>query len=195
MSDDAPREATPDVTRLLERAAGGSAAAAGELLPLVYDQLRQLARQRMNGQPPGHTLQATALVHEAYLKLVGDRDVRWSDRAHFFFAAAEAMRQILVDSARGRGRLKRGGGRPRAPLSVADLAAEDDPAQILAVDEAVRRLESQSPQTAAVVRLRFYAGLGVAEAAAALGVSERSVSREWTFARAWLARELGPGWA
>ena len=190
---DAPWEATRDVTRLLEQAGAGDGGAAAQLLPLVYEQLRRLAHLRMADQPQDHTLQATALVHEAYLKLVGNQDVRWNDRAHFYFAAAEAMRQILVDSARGRGRLKRGGGRSWSPVSVADLAAAEDPEQILAVDEAVRRFESQSPDAAAVVRLRFYAGLSVEETALALGRSERTVYREWNYARAWLIRELGKG--
>jgi len=190
---DTPNEVRPDVTRLLEQAAGGDGQAAAQILPLVYAELRELARRRMAAQPPDHTLQATALVHEAYLKLVGGRDVRWADRSHFFFAAAEAMRQILIDGARGRGRLKRGGGRTRSPLSVADLAAEQDGDQILAVDEALCRLEAQWPDVAAVVRLRFFAGLSVEETAGALDVSERTVHRQWTYGRAWLARELGPG--
>jgi len=189
---DTANEVQSDVTRLLERVGAGDGGAAAQVLPLVYAELRELARRRMASQPPEHTLQATALVHEAYLKLVGRSDVRWVDRSHFYFAAAEAMRQILVDSARGRARLKRGGGRARSPLSVADLAAEQDPDQILAVDEALCRLEAQWPDAAAVVRLRFYAGLSVEETARALDVSERTVHREWTYARAWLARELGP---
>jgi len=189
---DTANEVQSDVTRLLERVGAGDGGAAAQVLPLVYAELRELARRRMASQPPEHTLQATALVHEAYLKLVGGSDVRWADRSHFYFAAAEAMRQILIDSARGRARLKRGGGRARSPLSVADLAAEQDPDQILAVDEALCRLEAQWPDAAAVVRLRFYAGLSVEETARALDVSERTVHREWTYARAWLARELGP---
>ena len=189
---DTANEVQSDVTRLLERVGAGDGGAAAQVLPLVYAELRELARRRMASQPPEHTLQATALVHEAYLKLVGGSDVRSADRSHFYFAAAEAMRQILIDSARGRARLKRGGGRARSPLSVADLAAEQDPDQILAVDEALCRLEAQWPDAAAVVRLRFYAGLSVEETARALDVSERTVHREWTYARAWLARELGP---
>jgi len=189
---DTANEVQSDVTRLLERVGAGDGGAAAQVLPLVYAELRELARRRMASQPPEHTLQATALVHEAYLKLVGRSDVRWVDRSHFYFAAAEAMRQILIDSARGLARLKRGGGRARSPLSVADLAAEQDPDQILAVDEALCRLEAQWPDAAAVVRLRFYAGLSVEETARALDVSERTVHREWTYARAWLARELGP---
>ena len=189
---DVSRDLLGDVACLLGRAGGGDASAASHLLPLVYDELKRLARQRMAGQPRDHTLQATALVHEAYLKLVGDQGARvhWADRSHFYFAAAEAMRQVLIDHARGLGRLKRGGGRRRSPLNVAELAADNDPEQILAVDESVRRLESQSPDAAAIVRLRFYAGLSVEDTARALGVSERSVYRGWTYARAWLIRDL-----
>ena len=183
------------VTRLLHEAANGRPGAAGELMPLVYNALRDLARRRMARERSDHTLQATALVHEAYLKLVGGGggEPDWADRSHFYHAAAEAMRRILIDHARAKAGPKRGAGRRRVPLDVLDLAAESDSDEILALDEAVSRLQRQSPDVAAVVRLRFYAGLGVEETAAALGVSVRTVNREWTYARAWLFRELGYG--
>jgi RNA polymerase sigma factor (TIGR02999 family) len=179
------------VTRLLAGVRAGDARAASELFPLVYAELRDLARRRMAGERAGHTLQATALVHEAYLKLLGGSAPPWQDRRQFFFAAAEAMRQILIDHARARSGLKRGGGRKRVPLGVVDLAADDNATEILALDEAVCRLEKDSPDVAAVVRLRFYAGLSVGETAEALGISPRTVKREWTYARARLFRELG----
>ena len=165
-------------------------AAPAELLPLVYQSLKQLARQRMALERPGHTLQATALVHEAYLRLVGARGVRWAGRVQFYHAAAEAMRRILVEHARARGRIKRGGGARRIPLNLLDLAEEGDREEILALDEAVRRLEEHTPEIAAVVRLRFYAGLSVSETAEALSMGRRSVDRAWAYARVWLYREL-----
>jgi RNA polymerase sigma factor (TIGR02999 family) len=182
------------VTRILADLRGGSSRAAGELLPIVYDQLRALARQNMHRERAGHTLQATALVHEAFVRLLGDADVAWDSRGHFYVAAAEAMRRILIEHARSRGREKRGGGRQRVPLTVVDVPAPaDDPEQILAVDDALRRLEGEDPDAANVVRLRFYAGLGVEETARALGKSPRTVAREWAFARAWLMDELSRG--
>jgi RNA polymerase sigma factor (TIGR02999 family) len=188
-------DCTDTVSRLLSCAREGDRDAAARLFPLVYAQLRDLARQRMADERAGHTLQATALVHEVYLKLIGpERAAPWSDRRKFFFAAAEAMRQILVDHARARSGLKRGGGRKRVPLGVLDLATDDEQLpEILALDEAVSRLEQVSPAVAAVVRLRFYAGLSVEETAEALGISPRTVKREWTYARARLFRELGYG--
>ena len=153
---------------------------AEDLFPLVYEQLRSLARKRMADERAGHTLQATALVHEVYLRLAGNEKARWSDKTQFFFAAAEAMRRILIDYARARGQLKRGGGRRKMPLNVLDLASEAQIPQILALDEAVLRLEEMSPTVAAVVRLRFYAGLSIDEPADALGLSPRTVKREWT---------------
>jgi len=181
------------VTRLLKDVGEGKPHAAEALLPLVYDQLRELARHRMSEERAGHTLQATALVHEAYLRLVGDRPAGWAGRAHFFHAAAEAMRRILIEHARSRGRVKRGGGaeRQRVPLSVVDLAAENDAGEILDLDEAICRLDLQSPDVAAVVRLRFYAGLTIEETAEALGISPQSVKRDWAYARAWLFHQLG----
>ena len=164
------------------------------ILPAVYEQLRALARERMAEERRDHTLQATALVHEAYLRLARGGDPRFANRAHFFAAAAEAMRRILVEHARARGREKRGGSAPREslPLDVVDLAARSDPEEILMLDEALRRLESTDAMAAAVVRLRFFAGLSGDETAAALGASPSTVDRNWIYARAWLRRELRP---
>lgn len=177
-------------TKLLNEATPNDSAA---LLAVVYQQLRQIAQQRMSAERPDHTLQATALVHEAYLRLVGDQPMAWSSRAHFFFAAGRAMQQILVEHARSRGRVKRGGrdgGSRRVPLSIVDLASESDSDEILALDEAFCRLETEEPEAAAVVRLRFFAGLSGDDTAAALGISPRQVDRLWAFARAWLFRSL-----
>ena len=161
------------------------------LLPLVYEKLRAIAAHRMAGERKDHTLQATALVHEAYLKLVDGAELDWSGKAHFYAAAAQAMRRILVDHARARGRRKRGGRRGKVPLDAVDLAVHDDPAEILSVDEAVRRLEKRDRRLAEVVHLRFFAGLSEEETAGALGVSARTVRRDWVLARAWLQREIG----
>ncbi len=167
---------------------------ASDLLPLVYDQLRELARHRMAREPDGHSLQPTALVHEAYLKLA-DGDARFANRGHFFSVAAEAMRQILIDHARSRVRVKRGGTAKKMPLSVLDLAELPEPEEILAFEDALDRLKSEAPAAAEVVRLRFYAGASVEEAAEAMGVSPRTINREWTYARAWLFRVLKEqGW-
>jgi RNA polymerase sigma factor (TIGR02999 family) len=174
------------VTQILGDVQAGNPRAAEKLLPLVYEQLRAIARRNMQQERSEHTLQATALVHEAYLRLVGDQPVEWDSRGHFYVAAAEAMRRILIEHARSRGRVKRGGERKRVPLTVVDLAADDNSDQILAVDEAFGRLEQEDPDAAKVVRLRFYAGLSVEDTAAALGISPRSVAREWAYARAWL---------
>ena len=163
---------------------------ADQLFHLVYQQLHNLARRRMSEEKNGHTLQATALVHEVYLRLAASNQAIWSDRTQFFFAAAEAMRRILIDHARARGNLKRGGDRRKLPQSVLDLASEEQIPEILALDEALLRLEQSSPTVAAVVRLRFFAGLSIDETAEALGISPRTVKREWTYARARLARDL-----
>jgi len=162
------------------------------LLPHVYSSLKALARRKMGQERDGHTLTATALVHEAYLRLVGDNARKgFAGRASFFHAAAEAMRRILIDHARAAGRSKRGGrARKRLPLSVVDLAVEPEFEQVVALDDAICRLNEESPDVAAVVRLRFYAGLGVDETAEALGISPRSVNRAWTYARAWLHAAL-----
>src|SRR5262245_335102 len=181
-----------DVTQLLEAAAGGDRMAAAELLPLVYDELRKLAAARMAEEKPGHTLQATALVHEAYVRLVGgDESRRWTGRGHFLAAAAEAMRRILVEAARRKGSLRRGGGRPRAELRDADLAPDEAPDEVLAVDEALAGLAAADPQAAELVKLRYFAGLSVPEAAEALGLTTRTAERLWAYARAWLRRALG----
>ncbi len=183
-----------DVTRLLDAATAGDHRAAADLLPLVYDELRKLAASRMAAEPPGHTLQPTALVHEAYLRLVGPAvEGRWDHRGHFFAAAAEAMRRILVESARRKVTLKRGGGRGRADREAADLADPERPDELLAVDEALAGLAAIDPQAAELVKLRYFAALTVAEAATVLNISSRSAERLWAFARAWLRRSIeGP---
>ena len=161
-----------------------------ELLPLVYEELRKLAAHRLAHESPSHTLQPTALVHEAYLRLVGDDDVSWEGRGHFFAAAAESMRRILVEHARKRGRVKRGGGRHRVPIDVMDVAAEPESLDLVALDEALRRMKEQDLRMHQIVMLRFFAGLSVEDAAQALGVSARTVKREWSCARAWLFKAL-----
>jgi RNA polymerase sigma factor (TIGR02999 family) len=180
-----------EVTRILSDIAQGDAQAAGQLLPLVYDELRKLAAARMAEEAPGNTLNATALVHEAYLRLVGPQDApRWDSRGHFFAAAAEAMRRILVDSARRKQRDKHGGGRDRIDLDAAGPAAPDPRDDLVALDAALTRLAGVDPQAAKLVELRHFTGLSVHEAAQALGISPRSADRVWAFARAWLHREL-----
>jgi RNA polymerase sigma factor (TIGR02999 family) len=179
-----------DITRLLSDVTAGDQQAADQLLPLVYDQLRAIARQRMNDERTGHTLQATALVHEVYLRLAGGEEIGWESRAHFYFAAAEAMRRILIEHARSRGRVKRGGGCRRVPINIVDLAAEQNFEKILAVDDALCRLDEQDARAAGVVRLRIFAGLSVEETARAMNLSERTVMRDWSFARAWLYNKL-----
>lgn len=178
------------VSQLMHAAARGDGDAAERLFPLVYDQLLALARSHMRHENPNHTLQATALVHEAYLRLVGSGSLSWTTRAEFFRASANAMRRILIDYARRRGRIKRGGERKREPLDAIDLAVSSDPDEIMALDVAVTRLAETDQRAADVVQLRFYAGLSVEDTAAALGLSERTVKREWAFARAWLYQAL-----
>jgi RNA polymerase sigma factor (TIGR02999 family) len=180
-----------DVTRILSDLARGDAHAAGKLLPLVYDELRKLAAARMAEEAPGNTLNATALVHEAYLRLVGPADAaRWDNRGHFFAAAAEAMRRILVEAARRKRREKHGGGRQRVGLDAAKPAASDPRHDLIALDAALTRLAAEDPQAAKLVELRHFTGLSVAEAAQALGISPRTADRVWAFARAWLHQEL-----
>jgi RNA polymerase sigma factor (TIGR02999 family) len=183
-----------DVTRILSAIERGDAHAAEQLLPLVYDELRKLAAQKLTQENPGQTLQATALVHEAYLRLVNvDKVQRWDSRGHFFAAAAEAMRRILIDQARGKQRLKRGGGRRRVDLdrlAVVDHASHED---LLALDDALEQLAEQNKACAELVKLRFFTGLTQEQAAACLGISRRSANRYWAFARVWLYDALGKG--
>jgi RNA polymerase sigma factor (TIGR02999 family) len=184
-----------DVTRLLEAAAAGEPHAAAELLPLVYDELRQLAAARMAAERSGHTLDATALVHEAYLKLApGDATgVKWDGRAHFFAAAAESMRRILIDQARRKAADKHGGRRARRDLDHVEVAAPAPDADLLAVDEALARFEQIDPAKAALVKLRYFAGMTIPQAADALGIAPSTADRHWAYARAWLHAELKKG--
>jgi RNA polymerase sigma factor (TIGR02999 family) len=181
-----------DVTHILSAIEAGDPAAAGELLPLVYDELRKLAAARLADEKPGQTLQATALVHEAYLRLVDtERESHWKSRGHFFAAAAEAMRRILVNRARDRGRLKRGGGRQRVDLeNISDPATTSDD-DLLDLNDALDRLAGAHAECAELVKLRFFAGMTLDEAAAALGLARRTADRQWAFARAWLFDALG----
>jgi RNA polymerase sigma factor (TIGR02999 family) len=178
------------VTQLLMEAAAGHPYAARELLPLVYRSLHDLAERHMRGERSCHTLQATALVHEAYVRLVDAQEVAWDSRAHFFAAAAEAMRRILIEHARRIGAKKRGGGWQRAIGSVADLADEQSVAYAADVDDAIEALRAHDARAASVTQLRFYAGLSIDETAAALDVAPSTVDREWRYARAWLLRFL-----
>jgi RNA polymerase sigma factor (TIGR02999 family) len=180
-------EGTAEVTRLLNQAGAGDAQAAEELLPLVYERLRALARQKMRSESSDQTLQATALVHEAYLRLVDQTAIQhWQGRWHFFAAAAEAMRRILVDHARHKKRLKRGGAAKRVNLDDIQLTTDDPPDDLLALDEALRELAEKLPANAQLVKLRYFAGLTTQEAAEALGISERTARRNWAYSRAWL---------
>ena len=179
-----------DVTRLLQSVEQGDPKAADQLLPLVYEELRKLAAQKMAGEKPGQTLQPTALVHEAWLRLVGEGDAEWQNRGHFFAAAAEAMRRILVETARRKQRLKHGGGQERLDLTTLDLATTSPDEQVLAVHEALDRLAAQDPICAELIKLRFFVGVPHGEAARLLGLPERTANRTWAYARAWLREEL-----
>jgi RNA polymerase sigma factor (TIGR02999 family) len=180
-----------DVTSILGAIEGGDACAAERLLPLVYDELRKLAAQRLAQERPGQTLQATALVHEAYLCLVdAEQAQQWNSRGHFFAAAAEAMRRILVDNARRKQADKHGGGRARVDLPEGLAAAEARPDDLVALDEALSQLERHDPDAARLVKLRYFAGLSHQEAAEALGISRGAADRLWALARAWLFRQL-----
>jgi RNA polymerase sigma factor (TIGR02999 family) len=176
-----------DASRLLEAAAAGDRRAAADLLPLVYDELRKLAAARLAQERPGQTLQATALVHEAYLRLIGPADApKWAGRGHFFAAAAEAMRRILVEAARRKGRGRHGGGRRRKHVDLDALGAADSPRELLALHDALERFAAHDPVKAKLVELRFFGGLTLAQAAECLGISPSTAARGWAFARAWL---------
>lgn len=182
-----------EVTRILNQIQEGKAAG-GDLLPLVYAELRRLAGHKMKNEAVGQTLQPTALVHEAYVRLVGDEDIpQWENRGHFFAAAAEAMRRILIENARRRQSLKRGGNRDKFEVAEDDAVIEfSDVDELLDLDAALTKLSKDEPEMAKLVELRYFAGLSVDESAKALGVSPRTVKRSWAFARAWLGRELNP---
>lgn len=180
-----------DVSRVLSQFECGEPSAAGELLPLVYDELRRLAAAKLAHERPGQTLQATALVHEAYVRLIGDdKSVTWDGRGHFFAAAAEAMRRILVEQARRKGRVKHGGGMNRLPLEDPTEQPSDTCQRIVEVDAALDRLAAEDPRAAEVVKLHYFAGLSLTEVAQVLGISRASAYRNWTYARSWLRLEI-----
>jgi len=179
------------VTDLLAAVRAGDEAAVNQLVPAVYEELRRLAKRHMAGQRRGHTLQTADLVNEAYLKLVRLHETGWKDRIHFFAVASRAMRSVLVDYARRRGYAKRGGNPIRVSLSEANQISEGKSAEVIAVDEALTRLAALDPRKSQIVELRYFGGLGVEESAELMGVSSRTVKREWRWAKAWLYRELG----
>ncbi len=182
-----------EVTRILDRVQQGDPKAAEELLPLVYEELRKLAAIKMANEAPNQTLQPTALVHEAWLRLAGSENQRWNNRGHFFAAAAEAMRRILIDNARRKKRVRHGKGLTRVDLDGVDLAASTDDETLLQVDEALEKLAAENSLKAELVKLRFFAGLSIPKAAQALGLSETTAKRYWAYARAWLYDELTHG--
>jgi RNA polymerase sigma factor (TIGR02999 family) len=182
-----------DVTQILSEIEHGESGAAEKLLPLVYDELRKLAAARLAHEKPGQTLQATSLVHEAYLRMLGPTDgesPEWRSRGHFFGAAAEAMRRMLVERARRRDRIKHGGGRKREEGVLSEIAVPTVPEDLLALDEALQRLVKHDPVSAELVKLRYFAGLTIPQAADVLGISSRKADSLWSFARAWLRREI-----
>jgi len=179
-----------DVTRILNAIEQGDAGAANELLPLVYEELRLLAAQKLSHEPPGQTLQATALVHEAYMRLVGDEPTSWDNRGHFFAAAAEAMRRILIENARRKQKLKRGGDQRRVDLSDADIAIERDINDLLSLDEALTKLAQEDPTKADLVKLRYFGGLTLEQASHVLKISRATASRYWSYVQAWLFHEI-----
>jgi RNA polymerase sigma factor (TIGR02999 family) len=183
-------EASEQVTEILQAVGAGDERAAEKLLPLVYDELRRLAAARMAQEAPGQTLQPTALVHEAWLRLVGSGNEHWNSRGHFFGAAAEAMRRILIDRARKRHRERHGHGLVRIDISQLDVAITTDDELLLRVNEALEKLEAEAPERAQLVKLRFFTGLSIPEAAEALGIATATANRYWAFARAWLLAEL-----
>jgi RNA polymerase sigma factor (TIGR02999 family) len=180
-----------DITQILSQIEQGDPSAAEQLLPLVYDELRELARARMAHERPGQTLQATALVHEAYLRLVGDTaQQQWNSRGHFFAAAAHAMRRILVENARRKGRLKHGGAMQRVELDSGCAEVDSPSLDLIALDDALTRFAADEPDKAELVTLRYFGGLTLPEAAAALGISLATAERHWTFAKSWLLAEM-----
>jgi RNA polymerase sigma factor (TIGR02999 family) len=184
----------PEVTQILAKIEEGDPSAAQRLLPLVYDELRKLAAARMARESPGHTLQATALVHEAYARLVEPKEQeKWQSRGHFFAAAAEAMRRILVENARRKRRLKRGGDSVRLDLVEDAVATPEIEGDLLQLDAALKKLQQRDPRKGELVKLRYFAGLTVKEAAAALGIAPSTADRDWAYARAWLYREMTRG--
>ncbi len=186
-----PDEQTPNrLSEIIEAVRAGRKQPGEELLPAVYDELRRLAQHRMSRLPPGQTLQATALVHEAYMRVVGKGDPGWDSRGHFFGAAAQAMRNILVERARRRSRIKHGGDRKRVEFGEQSVGMDIGDAEILALDEALKKLEANDERKARIVSLRYFAGLNNDEVAEVLQSSTRTVEREWRFAKAWLAKEL-----
>jgi RNA polymerase sigma factor (TIGR02999 family) len=178
-----------DITRILNQLEKSDGNAA-ELLPLIYEELRKLARAKMSNESPGHTLQATALVHEAYLRLIGGAPQSWANRAHFFSAAAEAMRRILIDHARRRRTVRHGGGKEHVPLEELSIAAPAEDDELIAIDEALEKLTTHNAQKAELVKLKYFAGLTTDEAAGVLGLSGPTAKRHWAYARAWLFREI-----
>jgi len=183
----------PDATQLLSAMEAGDPKASGELLPLVYEELRQLAARNMAHEASGHTLQPTALVHEAWVRLVRSPDQTWQNRAHFFRTAAQCMRRILVDHARRKQQIRHGGGQERVSMDDLDVAGDHDGQRLLQVNEALDRLAVQDPSKAEIVKLRFFGGLENREIAEIMGVSERTVDRAWRFAKAWLLTEFSQG--
>jgi len=179
-----------ELTHILERVKHGDPKAAAELLPIVYEELRRLAAQKMANEKPGQTLQATGLVHEAWIKLAGSADQQWQNRRHFFAAAAEAMRRILIDRARKRNRTRHGHGLERIDLEHMEMAETATDQQLLAVDEALQKLAAESPERAELVNLRYFVGLSIPDAAEALGISESTAKRQWNYTRLWLFKEL-----
>lgn len=179
-----------DVTRLLEQIEGDDPKAADELLPIVYNELRKLASAKMANEPSNQTLQPTALVHEVWIKLVGVNQEHWKSRSHFFAAAAEAMRRILIDRARRRSRERHGGGLQRIDLSNVEIASATDDQTLLRLDESLLRFAKKSPEKANLIKLRYFAGLTIPDAAKALGISEATAKRNWAYARAWLLSDL-----
>ena len=182
-----------DVTQILTAIEQGDVKAANQLLPLVYEELRRLAAQKMSRESPGQTLQATALVHEAYIRLVGSETQNWKGRTHFFTAAAEAMRRILIDNARRKNSLKHGGGNQKADIDNAELAIEEPSEDIIALDEALAKLAVEDPVKANLVKLRYFAGLTIEQAADILGISRATADRYWSYSRVWLFHETSKG--